>query len=108
MLDVIFLSQATQYVYFLNQEWPTITTIPITDTITPNGENYKERRKLALEKKEKNKSEKSDRVIAPIDFNPAQPKISEVFTKPYRAMILKKKSPHNSSKAAPKYEKNSV
>ena len=54
------------------------------------GENYKERRKLALEKKEKKKEEKTDRVIAPIDFNPILPKISEVFSKHYRAMLFKK------------------
>ena len=53
-------------------------------------ENYKERRKLALEKKEKKKEDKPDRVIAPIDFNPVLPKISEVFSKHYRAMLFKK------------------
>ena len=54
------------------------------------GENFKERRKLALEKKEKKQQDRSDRVIAPIDFNPILPKISDVFAKHYRAMIFKK------------------
>ena len=31
-----------------------------------------------------------DRVIAPIDFNPILPKIGDVFSKHYRAMILNK------------------
>ena len=31
-----------------------------------------------------------NRVIAPIDFNPHLPKISEVLTKHYKAMIFKK------------------
>ena len=54
------------------------------------GETYKERRKIALQKKEKKKEDRSDRVIAPIDFNPMLPKISDVFSKHYRAMIFRK------------------
>ena len=45
------------------------------------GENFKERRQLALQKKEKKKEDRSDRAIAPIDFNPILPKVSDVFSK---------------------------
>ena len=53
------------------------------------GENYYERQKLALVKKEKVKT-KNDRVIAPLDFNPLLPKISDVLTKYYKGKIFKK------------------
>ena len=46
----------------------------------------KERRKLALQKNEKKKEDRSDRVIAPIDFNPLLPKISDVFVKHYTVL----------------------
>ena len=56
------------------------------------GTNYEERRKKSLEKKEKKKknSEDLNRVIAPVDFNPLLPNISEVFKKHHTSMIFKK------------------
>ena len=48
------------------------------------GATYTERRNLALVKKTKVKN--SDRVIAPFDFNPALPKISNVLAKHHRTM----------------------
>ena len=53
------------------------------------GENYSERRKLALVKKEKVKT-KNNRVIAPLDYNPLLPKMSEILTKHHKSMIFKK------------------
>ena len=49
------------------------------------GENYKEKRKLALEKRVKKNS--SDRVIGVFDFNPVLPNISSVFNKHWRTMV---------------------
>ena len=54
------------------------------------GENFTERRIKALEKKIFKQSEKKDRVIAPMDYNPLLPKISDVFTKHFKAMVFKK------------------
>ena len=55
------------------------------------GDNYSEKRSLALIKKVIiTNDEKKNRVIAPVDFNPKLPKISEVFTKHFNAMIFKK------------------
>ena len=47
---------------------------------------------LALEKKVKNSDDgkEKNRVIAPIDFNPKLPKISETFSKHFRSMLFKK------------------
>ena len=53
------------------------------------GNGYLERRKNALQKKEK-KSAESTRIVAPMDFNPMLPKLSEVFIKHHKAMIFKK------------------
>ena len=49
------------------------------------GNNYVERRKLALVKKQK--LQNSDIVIGVFDFNPLLPKISTVINKHYRTMI---------------------
>ena len=57
------------------------------------GENYEEKRKLALKKKDKEVvdiDEKKNCVIAPIDFNPRLPKLNEVFNKHFKAMLFKK------------------
>ena len=53
------------------------------------GNNYQERRKKTLEKKEK-KSIENPRIVSPIDFNPLLPKISVVLEKHHRAMVFKK------------------
>ena len=49
------------------------------------GENYNDRRKLALEKK--NKVQNSDRVIAPFDFNPVLPRLGGVLAKHHKTMV---------------------
>ena len=49
------------------------------------GNDYSEKRKLALVKKQK--GPKSDRVIAVFDFNPLLPKISTVLNKHYNSMV---------------------
>ena len=49
------------------------------------GENYTERRKLALEKRVRQKQ--SDRVIGVFDFNPVLPPIGGVLNKHWRTMI---------------------
>ena len=49
------------------------------------GANYTERRKLALEKRQKNTD--SDRVIGVFDHNPVLPRIGSVIVKHYRTMI---------------------
>ena len=43
------------------------------------GENYVEKRKNSLEKKKNNVQ--TERTIAPMDYNPLLPNISEVFSK---------------------------
>ena len=54
------------------------------------GENYEERRKIALQKKIVNNDDKKNRVIAPIHFNPRLPKLNEIFSKHFKAMLFKK------------------
>ena len=54
------------------------------------GNNYSDRRKKSLEKKERNKNNQPSRVIAPVDFNPILPNINQTFSKHYRSMIFKK------------------
>ena len=56
------------------------------------GNTYFEKRMLALEKKVKNSDDGKEKncVIAPIDFNPKLPKISETFSKHFRSMLFKK------------------
>ena len=54
------------------------------------GVNYQERREGALKKKEKNNNIQQKRIIAPMDFNPVLPNISQVFRKHYKSMIFKK------------------
>ena len=49
------------------------------------GTTFSEKRNLALIKKAKVKN--TDRVIAPFDFNPILPKVSNVINKHYRTMI---------------------
>ena len=49
------------------------------------GSTYSEKRNLALKKK--NKTHKTDRVIAPFDYNPALPKISTVLHKHHKTMV---------------------
>ena len=49
------------------------------------GNNYAERRKLALVKKQKQKN--SNRVIGVFNYNPLLPKISTVLTKHHRTMV---------------------
>ena len=51
------------------------------------GENYSEKRKNALKKKEIKENENKGRVIAPLDFNPSLPNLSEIFAKHFKAMI---------------------
>ena len=53
------------------------------------GNDYLERRKKTLEKKEK-KTNETNRIVAPMDFNPVLPKISEILTKHHKSMIFKK------------------
>ena len=52
------------------------------------GETFDEKRNEALKKKTKVDKNK-DRIVVPIDFNPHMPKVSDVLTKHYRAMIRK-------------------
>ena len=54
------------------------------------GENYLEKRTNALKKKEIKENEKKNRVIAPVDFNPSLPNLSEVFSKHFKAMVFRK------------------
>ena len=54
------------------------------------GENYSEKRKNALKKKEIKENENKGRVIAPIDFNPSLPNLSEIFAKHFKAMLFRK------------------
>ena len=56
------------------------------DTIP--GETFTERREEALKKKDK-EDKNHDRVVVPLNFNPAMPKAGEVLNKHYRAMIRK-------------------
>ena len=51
------------------------------------GENFKEKRKEAL-KKVKREPKDPNRIIAPIDFNPHLPKVSQVFQKHHKAMLF--------------------
>ena len=51
---------------------------------------YAEKRGNALKKKEAKVNEKKDRIIAPVDYNPSLPKISEVFSKHFKSMIFRK------------------
>ena len=53
------------------------------------GNDFIERRLKALEKKEKQPVE-NKRIVAPLDYNPVLPKLSEVFEKHHRAMLFKK------------------
>ena len=48
-----------------------------------------ERRKKNLEKKAKTTNE-TYRIVAPMDYNPLLPKISEVLVKHHKAMVFKK------------------
>ena len=59
--------------------------------ILPGG-TFKERRLLALKKKsvEIVQDDQKKRVIAPIDFNPLLPKMSDVFCKHFKAILFKK------------------
>jgi hypothetical protein len=54
------------------------------------GENFQEKRKISLKKKEKKTDTNSKKTIAPITFNPRLPSISQVFKKHYNAMLFKK------------------
>ena len=55
------------------------------------GFNFKEKRKNALEKKTKTKTqEKDERIIFPVDFNPHLPKISKIFAKHHKSMLFRK------------------
>ena len=54
-------------------------------------ENFNEKRREALKKVEREPIDKN-RVIAPIDFNPHQPNVSQVFQKHHKAMTLS--APH--------------
>ena len=49
-----------------------------------------ERKKKALEKKEKNRDVQKVIVVAPMDFNPLLPNLSQVSSKHYKSMIFKK------------------
>ena len=51
---------------------------------------FSEKRAKALEKKIKNTDKNKSRVIAPMDFNPQLPKLSEVLAKHFKAMIFRK------------------
>ena len=53
------------------------------------GKDYSERRKKTLEKKVK-KTNETFRIVAPMDYNPLLPKISEVLEKHHKAMLFKK------------------
>ena len=54
------------------------------------GQTFLEKRAKALEKKIKNTDKNKSRVIAPMDFNPQLPKLSEVLAKHFKAMIFRK------------------
>ena len=54
------------------------------------GETIKEKRIKTLENKIKNTDQKQNRVISPMDFNPQLPKLSEVLTKHFKAMLFRK------------------
>ena len=57
---------------------------------------FKEKRKLVHEKKKKVQNEdKKNRVIAPIDFNPLLPKVSDVLNKHFRGMVFNKPALQN-------------
>ena len=53
------------------------------------GMDYIERRKKTLEKKER-KSNETNRLVAPLDFNPVLPKMSGILDKHHKAMLFKK------------------
>ena len=61
----------------IDEQFTKVKTLP--------GENFNERRKLALEKKAK--AQKSDRVIAPFDYNPVLPKLGAVLAKHHKTML---------------------
>ena len=54
------------------------------------GGTFIEKIKLSLEKKPVQVQVQKNQIIAPIDFNPLLPKISDVFGKHFKAMLLKK------------------
>ena len=54
------------------------------------GETFKEKRLKALKKKIKNPDQEQNRVKSPEDFNPQLPKLSEVLTKHFKAMLCRK------------------
>ena len=56
------------------------------------GDNFDEKRQNSLKKKEKKNEEQEDRVIAPIDFNPHLPKISQVLNKHFKSMLFRNHS----------------
>ena len=55
-----------------------------------SGGNYKEKRNQALKKRKPSNKKEKQRVIAPMDYNPKLPKISEVFNKHFKGMVFKK------------------
>ena len=61
----------------IDEQFTKVKTLP--------GENFNERRKLALEKKAK--AQKSDRVIAPFGYNPVLPKLGAVLAKHHKTML---------------------
>ena len=66
------------------------------------GENFKEKRKNALKKKEFIRDiPKEKRIIAPMTFNPKLPNIGQVFNKHFKSMIFKKPELKKSFHAPP-------
>ena len=52
------------------------------------GCEYKEKRKEALKRKEKEPSQNENRVIAPFDYNPSLPKIDNILKKHHKALLF--------------------
>ena len=67
----------------INTEFEKVRNLP--------GNTFRERRKQALMKVTKG-VQNAGRIVAPIDFNPHMPKISQVFKKHHRTMLIN--APH--------------
>ena len=65
------------------------------------GENYEEKRKLALEPKQSKGSKHKDRVVAPFTYSPFLPAVGRVFAKHHSNMIFQHPELQNTFPAPP-------